>query len=471
MPSPNLDHGFFSGIGGGGMSALAWYLRQGGRAVSGSDRLFDRNGAPALRAAMEAAGIMILPQDGSGPSPEHTVLVVSTAIEGDSPEVARARELGIPVLHRSELLAHLAAEKKTIAVAGTSGKSTVTAMTWHVLEAGGLGPSLITGANLNALTGLDLPGNAVAGAGDFLVIEADESDGSLVRYHPEVAVLLNIEKDHQEIEALMPLFRTFREQAKRAVIHQGDPRCLGLKKLGDAFFDGMSAGGLSVRDAVFGEWETTFTLDGVRFGIAAPGRHNLENALAAVATGRLLGVPLADCARGLRDFRGVERRWTRVGAGGGVTVIDDFAHNPAKVAAALATAKGLASGENRRVLAIFHPHGFAPMKLVGRDIMEAAAAVLGPDDRLYLPDIYYAGGTADASISSADLVDHFNAVAVHPVARHVPAKDDVISVVAAEARPGDRVLSMGARDPGLAAFARRVLAALGGDGGDSPKTP
>lgn len=442
------------------MSALAWYLRLGGREVAGSDRVFDRGGAPALRAAFEEHGVRIVPQDGNGPSKDHTALIVSTAIENDSPEIRRARATDIPVLHRSELLAALAAEKKAIAVAGTSGKSTVAGMIWHVLEAGGFSPSLITGADLTSLTERGLPGNAAFGSGDWLVIEADESDGSLVRYHPEVAVLLNIEKDHQEIETLMPRFRTFREQSKRAVIHQGDPRCLGLKKQGDVFFDGQSAGGSSVRDPVFGEWETRFTLDGVSFGIPAPGRHNLENALAAVAAGRLLGVPLADCARGLRNFHGIERRYARVGEARGVGVIDDFAHNPAKAAAALATAKGLAAGENRRVLAIFHPHGFAPMKLVGRDIMEAAAAVLGPDDRLFLPEIFYAGGTADKSISSADLVDYFNAIATHPVATFLPAKDDVIAAVAKEARPGDRILSMGARDPDLGIFARRLLDAL-----------
>src|SRR5690606_5609729 len=150
----------------------------------------------------------------------------------------------------------------------------------------------------------------------------------------------------------------------------------------------------------FGEWETNFRWDGVDFRVPVPGRHNLENALAAIATGRLLGVSTADCARGLAAYEGVERRYVKVGEARGVTVVDDFAHNPAKVRAARETAKGRARGPSRRVLAVFHPHGFAPMKLVGRDIMEEAAKVLGADDVLYLPDIYYAGGTADQSISS-----------------------------------------------------------------------
>jgi UDP-N-acetylmuramate--alanine ligase len=461
------------------MSALAWYLRQGGHVVSGSDRSFDRQdpAVAATRAAMERAGMTITPQDGSGVTAATTALIVSTAIEGGSPEIARARELGVPVLHRSELLALLADARKTIAVAGTSGKSTVTGMIWHVLEAGGLAPSLITGANLPSLTRRDLPGNGFAGAPQdparpgepgWLVIEADESDGSLVRYHPEVAVLLNIEKDHQEVSELMPLFRTFRAQAKRAVINQTDVRCLSLKKVGDTFFDGLSAGGAAVSDVVFGDWSTTFRWDGATFEVPVPGRHNLENALAAIATGRLLGLNAEACARGLKAFAGVERRYVRVGEARGITVIDDFAHNPAKVRAALSTAVSLARGrapaekreEGRRVLAVFHPHGFAPMKLVGRDIMEEAARVLGPEDVLYLPDIYYAGGTADQSVSSADLVAHLNAIAGREAGVHLPSKEAVITAIADTARPGDIVLSMGARDPSLGAFAARLLAAL-----------
>ncbi len=450
---------------------MAWYLRLGGQSVSGSDRSFDRND-PAVaqtRAAMEQAGILITPQDGSGVTAQTSALIVSTAIEGGSPEITRAQSLGVPVLHRSELLAQLAAARKTIAVAGTSGKSTVTGMIYHVLEAGGLSPSLITGANLPSLTKRGLPGNGTAGAAQdplkptepgWLVIEADESDGSLVRYHPEVAVLLNIEKDHQEVSELMPLFRTFRGQSKRAVINQTDLRCLSLKKLGDSFFDGRSAGGVAVGDPVFGEWSTSFRYDGVDCVVPVPGQHNLENALAAIATGRMLGVSTADCARGLAAFEGVERRYIRVGETRGITVVDDFAHNPAKVRAALETAKGKALGLHRRVLAVFHPHGFAPMKLVGRDIMEEAAKVLGPDDLLYLPDIYYAGGTADQSISSADLVSHLNAITGRAVGVHLKTKDEVIASIAQAARAGDAVISMGARDPSLGDFAVRLFAAL-----------
>jgi UDP-N-acetylmuramate--alanine ligase len=459
--APSLAYCHFSGLAGGGMSALAQYLRFAGKEVSGSDRLFDQDNKEAgeKRAYFLEHGIHVFPQDGSGLSEAHTALIVSTAIEGDSPEIRRARELNIPVLHRSELLARVCGEKKTVAVAGTSGKSTVSGMAWHVLESGGLQPSLITGANLPSLQERGLLGNAYAGKGDWLVIEADESDGSLVRYRPEIALLLNIEKDHQEVAELMPLFRTFRGQSKRAVINQCDMRCLGLKQLGDVFFDSASAAGTSLKDLVLNDWGSTFALDGARFDLAVPGRHNVENALAAIALGRTLGISFDDCARGLRNFKGVERRFIRVGEARGVTVIDDFAHNPAKVKAALETARALAAKNGGRLLAIFHPHGFAPMKLMGRDIMDSAAGVLREGDKLFLPEIYYAGGTADKTISSADLIDHLNAI--KPVGTFRQTKAAVAQAVAAEAREGDVILSMGARDPDLGAFASGLLAALG----------
>ncbi len=464
------------------MSALAWYLRLSGREVSGSDRAFDK-GDPSVaeaRAAMARAGMRVTPQDGSGLTEGATALIVSTAIEGDSPEVRRAKELGVPVLHRSELLALLAAEKKTIAVAGTSGKSTVTGMIWQILDAAaasiGGAPSLITGANLPSLTEKGLPGNAFFGEGGWLVIEADESDGSLVRYRPEIAVLLNIEKDHQEIDALMPLFATFRDNSKAAVVNARDARCMSLKRAGDAEFDAgaagegsnakMSAGGFSADDVSFGDWESSFRWRGVSFRVPVPGRHNVENALAALAVATRIGVAPEDAARGLAAFKGVERRYVRVGEANGITVIDDFAHNPAKVRAALETGARLARKSGGRLLAIFHPHGFAPMKLVGRDIMEEAAHTLGPEDLLYVPPIYYAGGTADRAISSEDLVSHLNAqrgVAgrVGKAAGIAPeSKDAALAAVSAAARPGDVILSMGARDPALGGFAKRLLAAL-----------
>ena len=440
------------------MSALAQYLRFAGREVSGSDRIFDQAGEDEKRAYFERIGIQILPQDGSGLGANHSALIVSTAIEGDNPEIKRARELGVPVLHRSELLASICSEKKTVAVAGTSGKSTVSGMVYHLLEAGGLSPSLITGANLLSLQKRGLLGNAAAGTGEWLVIEADESDGSLTRYRPEVGIVLNIDKDHQEINELMPLFETFRAQCHRAVLNSSDKRCRTLKKDDDFVFDGKSAEGIEIKNLALEEWNSRFTLSGVDFEVPVPGQYNVENALAAIALGKLLGISLQACAEGLRQYQGVERRFIKVGEVRGITVVDDFAHNPAKVKAALETAKGKSHGKNRRILAIFHPHGFAPMKLMGRDIIDSVAEVLDSEDRFFMPEIYYAGGTANKTISSNDLIDYLNSQ--KPMGRFLESKDEVLKAVAAEARPGDFIISMGARDPDLGRFAERLLEVL-----------
>lgn len=453
----NLSHTFFSGIAGTGMSALAQYLAFEGRKVSGSDRSLDRGAEAAKRAYFEGLGISLVPQDGAGLA-GCSCLVVSTAIEASNPEVQQAKALGLPIVHRSDLLAHLASLKKTIAVSGTSGKSTVSGMCYHVLEAGGLSPSLITGAALNSLVGQGLLGNAKAGPGEWLVIEADESDGSLVKYHPEIGLILNVEKDHKEIEELLPLFRQFEAQSRKVILNGADAHCRELRRPGDILFQPAASTEGLLLDLKFGDWETAFSLGGVPFKLNVPGRHNLANALAALAVGRTVGVSLADCAKGLAGYLGVERRHVRLGVANGITVVDDFAHNPAKVKACLETVKAAADGSRRRVLAVFHPHGFAPMKLLGEDLVQGISEVLEPGDRLLMPEIYYAGGTADKSISSADLIASLNRRKA--IGSFHATKDEVIAALVKEARPGDWIVTMGARDPSLGDFALKLFGAV-----------
>ncbi len=452
------------------MSALAQFLVFQGAKVSGSDRSFDKGAETQKRSYFQRIGIHLHPQDGSSLQ-GCSCLIVSTAIENQNPEVQKARALGIPVIHRSELLAELARLRNTIAISGTSGKSTVTGMTYHILEAGGLNPSLITGANLISLQAEGLLGNAKAGvkaasteAPDWLVMEADESDGSLVQYCPEVGVILNVEKDHKEITELMPLFNQFRDQTLGQVILNGaDPLCMSLKRKQDIVFfpDAMPEG--RVENLKLGDWDTHFNLAGVAFEIRVPGRHNLANAMAAITVGRALGISLFNCAKGLNKYQGVERRHVKIGIVKGVTVVDDFAHNPSKVKACLETVKAAADGSRRRILAIFHPHGFAPMKLFGKDLVQNILSVLDSQDRIFMPEIYYAGGTADKSISSADLIRWINSEDPEsrpPIGRFFPTKAEVLASVVAEARPGDWIVSMGARDPALAEFAESLLQGL-----------
>lgn len=439
----------FAGVGGSGMSALALYLAERGHEVSGSDRLFDQGGGQEIRPYLERAGIRIFPQDGSGLD-RNCQLVVSTAIEGDTPEVVRARELGLEILHRSEILAEACRQGRGIAISGTSGKSTVTAMVYACLREAGLAPSVVSGAPLLELRAQGLWGNACGGKGDWVVFEADESDGTLVRYHPEIGLLLNLDRDHKETAELEEIFRTFRSQVSGAfVTHARRPECVAI-----AGPEGLLFG--ECQDASLNRNSVSFTLEGTEFVVPFPGAHMIENALAAAVTARAAGVPLATSARALAKFAGVHRRHERIGAANGVTVFDDFAHNPAKVAAALRAFQ--ATAPDGRVVALFQPHGYGPLRFLLQDFAQSFRETLRPQDALLILPVYDAGGTADRSITSQDLARLLEGCGLQI---HVPDRADAPALAASLARPGDVIASMGARDPGLPAFAQGLLAALG----------
>jgi UDP-N-acetylmuramate--alanine ligase len=442
----------FVGVAGTGMSALAQLRAFAGDAVTGSDRLADQSGLGPERARLEAAGIKIFPQDGSGLAAGTERVVVSTAIERDNRDLARAAELGAPVVHRADELAELAARHRTVAIAGTSGKSTVTAMTWHILQETNREPSLATGANLLSLRKRGLVGNAWKGESDLLVMEADESDGTLTRYAAEVGVLLNISKDHKELAELESLFRTFREKSRRFVACADASALAGFWKGSRTY--GFSAGDLRGSGLELTRDASTFVVADATVRVPAPGLHNAENALAAIAACEALGVPVADAAAALGTFGGVGRRFEVVGAARGVEVIDDFAHNPEKVRAVLAAARLRA----RRVLAVFQLHGFAPARFLKDEFLSAFTDSLGPDDRLWLPDIYYVGGTAAKDVSAADYADTLTRRGRW--ARNVGSRAEIARQIAVEARAGDVVLVLGARDPSLSGFAADILKGL-----------
>ena len=442
----------FAGVGGSGMSALAQYHALAGGRVTGSDRAFDRGERAQMRRQLEAAGVRVTPQDGSGLEAACDALVVSTAVEESVPDVAAARRLGVPILHRAELLARFAAERRTVAVAGTSGKSTVVAMIFEILRGAGRDPSVITGGELLLLQEQGYVGNAWAGAGDLLVIEADESDGSLVRYAPWAGVLLNLQRDHKEIAELAGLFTTFRERTRGPFL-AGDDANL------DAFAGGAVRFGLGPGAAVradriaLARGSSRFAVGSARFRLPVPGLHNVANAVAAIAACQALEVPIADMVEPLGAFHGVARRFRLVGRARGVEVIDDFAHNPDKIAAALEAARRRAP--RGRVLAVYQPHGFGPTRFLRDALIDAFATHLGPADRLWLPEIFYAGGTVTRDVSSRD-------IAAGVGARGVPAafaerREDLLAPIVAEARPGDVVIVMGARDPSLSEFCTKIV--------------
>ncbi len=445
----------YTGVCGTGMSALAQFDALQGLAVSGSDRSADHGESRDVVERLEKVGVRVLPQDGSGVTADMTV-VVSTAIEDDNKDILRAKELGAEIVHRADHLASLAAARRTVAVAGTSGKSTVTGMLFEILRAAGKSPSLIAGATLPSLRARGLVGNAAVGKSDLLVIEADESDGTLTRYQPALGLLLNISKDHKELHELDALFKTFRSRSKSFVVN-ADAAALRGYEDGAATF-GFSRGELRACDLHVHPRGSSFEIAGVPFTLEIPGQYNAENALAAAAAAKALGVPLETSASALKGFAGVGRRFQIIGLARGVEVVDDFAHNPDKVRAVLGAARLRA----KRVLAVFQLHGFAPARFMKAEFIDAFADALRPEDALYLPDIYYVGGTAAKDVSSKDYADALAARGRRAYYR--PDREALAAEIAREAREGDLVLVMGARDPTLTRLAEEILARLSARG-------
>jgi len=450
------------------MSALAQFHAQAGDRVTGSDRAFDEGDRREIRAALAAQGVVIVPQDGSFPAAHEDgceALVVSTAVEDEVPDVRAARAAGIGIRHRSELLAEHVASHRTVAISGTSGKSTVTGMVFAILRHAGLGPGLLTGGALTDLRSDVHLGNAwapspAADGPPWLVIEADESDGSLVRYEPHLGVVLNLGLDHKEPAVVLDMFHTFRDRAGELVTGADevlDEIAAGGDRFGIAGEDRGGLPGVFAEDVVLAADHVEFRVRDVTFTVPWPGRHTVLNATAAVAACRRCGVRVADMAAPLSSFGGVARRFDVLGTAGGVTVIDDFAHNPDKIAAALAAAR-LRLAQGGRLLAFFQPHGFGPTRFLRDALVATFAEHLGADDVLWMPEIFYAGGTVTRDISAGDLVAGITAAGRR--ARFVPDRADIPPDLAATARPGDVVLVMGARDPSLTRFGQDILREL-----------
>lgn len=445
----------FTGVAGSGMSALAQHRAFGGARTSGSDRGFDQGQLQEERARLERLGIAIWPQDGTGVRGAAAV-VASTAVEAGVPDLVQARALAVPVIHRADLLGHLVGAGPSVAIAGTSGKSTVTAMVFEILSRSGRDPGLVTGGDLLALAARGVRGNAWRGAGP-LVVEADESDRSLVKHAPEIGVVLNLHRDHVEPAEAHEIFETFVARTRGTALISDDPELEGLRGRARVFGFGKDA------DAAFrGEdlevlpRRSRFRFGGAEVLVPVPGRHNAANALAALAAAVAAGVDPADAAAALAGFAGVGRRFQILGEPGGVTVVDDFAHNPRKVEAALRAAQAIAP----RVFAYFQPHGFAPARFMRAELAERVAATLRPADRFCVGEIYFAGGTAARDIGAADLAADLAARGAR--ADPVHARDIWAESLPGQVRPGDLALVMGARDPTLPAFARSLLVRLGG---------
>ena len=442
----------FTGIMGSGMSAIAQYLAWKGQAITGSDRIAFADELKGTKEKLERSGCNLFPQDGSGITSGTEALVISTAIEDDNPDIAAARKLGLPILHRSDVLAALVASQRAIAVCGTSGKSTVTALVFEILRACGKSPSVIAGANLIRLSEEGLLGNAFRGDSGILVMEADESDGTLVKYLPETAVFLNISKDHQSVSRALELFERLAGQTPSVIKNEDDP---GLKSIQAAQRFGLSDGADFRPDAVQTVTPAVrFTLKGTDFELPLPGCHNLSNALAALCICQSQGCNPGQMVKPMREFRGVMRRFSVFRTPKGVTVIDDYAHNPDKIKAALLTARDFGA----RIFAVFQPHGFGPTRFLKDELVETFAQLIRDTDEVYFLPIYYAGGTVKKDISSEDLADW---VRERGVISYAPQnRNGLMADLKRRVRPGDAVILMGARDPTLSVLAREIRNSL-----------
>lgn len=463
---------FFCGIGGSGMLPLALILCGQGAEIAGSDRSRDQGRVPEKFAWLERQGIRLFPQDGSGITSSEQTLVASAAVEDTVPEVVRARELGCPRMSRAELLSTLFNRAPVgIAIGGTSGKSTVTGMLGWIMYKAGRDPTIMNGAVMKNFASADMPFasarvGAQGGKDAVFVSEVDESDGSIALYRPAVAVLLNVSLDHKSMDELRQLFGDFLGSAGKAAFNLDDAECAALASRAaqaTTFAISRPEADIGIQSGSIVEGPATIgaTVLDRRGGEACslmlpvPGRHNLANALAAIAGANAAGVPVPDAVRALAEFAGLARRFDIVGTSpSGITVIDDFGHNPEKCAATLRTLKSCPG----RVIAFFQPHGYGPLRQMGHELATTFARELGPEDRTILCDPVYFGGTVDRSEGSERIVRLIEEAGGH--AEYAPSREECGRRIAAIARPGDRIVIMGARDDTLTGFAKDLLAAL-----------
>ncbi|MBN8522187.1 MAG: UDP-N-acetylmuramate--alanine ligase [Alphaproteobacteria bacterium] len=450
---------FFCGIGGSGMFPLALILKACGAIVSGSDRAYDQGKTPDKFGWMTSQGITLYPQDGSGVK-DADVVIVSTAIEPTIPDVQMALSLSLPIQTRAELLSTLFNDSAVrIAVAGTSGKSTVTGMIGVMLKTLGYDPTVMNGAIFRNEISQNPYATAMTGQGDIFVTESDESDGSISLYRPTVGVLTNISLDHKPMPELIDIFASYIDQCDQAVMNVDNVyvsrlagarvgQCLTFSlrnPLADIYAHGISVkpDGLSCRVTVRGA--------DIPLQLAVPGLHNLSNALAAMGVGVALGIDAEKICDALSQFQGVKRRLEIIGTSKNITVIDDFAHNPDKIIATLLTLKEFPG----RIHIFFQPHGYGFLKLMASEIAQAFADHLDSSDHVYLVEPYYAGGTVDRQVTSAHLKDMMRELGVNT--RLCEDRADVIKQIMVEIMPGDRVVVMGARDDTLSLFAQEIL--------------
>ncbi len=438
---------FFSGMAGSGVSAIAGFMSSKGHIVAGSDRVFDKNPDHPLKKTFMSAGIAIVPQDGHALDNSFDLAVFSTAVEAGMPEVSKARALEIPVRTRPACLCEIAESFRTTAVSGTSGKSTASGLLAFLMRGLGLSPNFIGGGRVKQFRTSSNPGNFLAGESDYLVIEACESDGSIVNYRPRHSILLNLALDHHPVDKTAAMFRALMENtSEKTIVNADDKNLSEIRGKDSVTFSIRNPSHYRPGNIEYRQFSTDFSLHGTSFSLALPGEHNLYNALSCIALLAETGIPLDDIARLLPRFQGIERRFDIHLNDGERLVIDDYAHNPHKISSLMKTA-----GRFREsVCYIFQPHGFAPTRMMKDEYIEAFRENLRDRDHLVILPVYYAGGTAAGDISSHDLAAGIKAGGKS--AEVMEKRDDVFKLP-------DKYRTLvifGARDETLADLAKQI---------------
>lgn len=444
----------FCGISGSGMSALAQVLKAKGYVVKGSDRSFDQNKDVQNKKALESLGIEIFKQDGSAVDDKTDFLYISTAVEESIPDVKKALDLGVQIKKRSDLLSEIFQfYPHGVAVGGTSGKTTLTAMIGFILDKTGKKPTVINGGILKDYENQKGIANVILNDGDICVIEADESDGSIEKYTPYIGVVNNISIDHKSIDELKRLFKDFIGRAKFGVVNldcENSKELSNLKNVRTFSIKNEKADIYLSRIKPL-QNGVSYELKGKTFKLKLIGAFNVANAAAAILATSLLGVDVFEAAKTLEGFSGTRRRLDFIGEKNNITVIDDFAHNPDKVKASV---KALREYDGRLIV-MFQPHGFAPMRMMGKQIIESFALNLKKDDMLFMPEIFYSGGSVNKDISSEDLINYAKSLGLK--AFFFENREKIKQEILKTAQKGDRIVIMGARDNSLTDFCKSIL--------------
>lgn len=448
---------FFSGIGGSGMSAIAGFMADRGHKITGSDRAFDKNPNHPVHKLLKSKGIHIVPQNGNSINSSFDLAVFSTAVEHDQPEFLKAKSLGIPIKTRPEYLSEIVLNFKTIAVAGTSGKSTASGMLAFLMHRLGLNPNFIGGGRVKQFKSETNPGNYLSGNSNLLIIEACESDGTIINYFPEHAIILNLDLDHHSIDKTAMMFKALvKNTADKIIVNADNDNLTDIDIKDTITFSIDNPSNYKADNIVFKPFGADFSISGHKFRLSIPGKYNLYNTLSCIAILSEIGIPLKDIAGILHEFKGIDRRFDIHLNDGKKLVIDDYAHNPHKIISLMQAAKKIAD----KVCYIFQPHGFAPTKMMKNEYITAFSENLRDSDCLILLPIFYAGGSASKDISSHDLAE-----GIRKSGRHIEVvrdRNEAILKCLDKCSDYSAYIVIGARDETLSDFAKGIASRLSG---------